>query len=131
VKVLSIEIRARRPLGVGVSGLGLLAALPPDAAQRMVARNAARLGAIGIEPGVLLERAATVRRQGHAYTPVGVVPGTRAVAVPVCAAAGATVAGLAVATITGRLPATRLPEAIRAMTEAARGIGERLGPVQR
>jgi DNA-binding IclR family transcriptional regulator len=126
VKVLSIEVGARRPLGVGVSGLVLLASLPPETGAQVVARNAARLAALGVEPDALLERAAVARRQGHAYAPVGLVPGSRAVAVPVRDAQGATVAGLAIATITGRLPASRLPEVIRTMTEEARLIGERL-----
>lgn len=45
IKVLSIEIGARRPLGVGVSGLVLLAGLPFDEAQAVVRRNARRLRA--------------------------------------------------------------------------------------
>lgn len=131
VKVLSIEIGARRPLGVGVSGLVLLASLPPEDAHAVVARNATRLTVLGVTPQGLLERAATVRRQGHAYAPVGVVPGSRAVAVPVRDRAGATVAGLAIATITARLPASRLPELIRTMTEQAHLIGGRLAPPRR
>jgi DNA-binding IclR family transcriptional regulator len=127
VKVLSIEVGARRPLGVGVSGLVLLAALPQAEAGQVVRRNASRLKAVGVDPAQLLERAAAARTQGYAYAPVGVVPGSRAVAVPVRNAEGQTVAGLAIATITGRLPATRVAEVVKAMIEEAERIGRRLG----
>jgi DNA-binding IclR family transcriptional regulator len=131
VKVLSIEIGARRPLGVGVSGLVLLAAMPRREAAQVVERNDARLRGLGVDPSTLLERADAVRRQGHAYAPVGLVPGSRALAVPVRDAAGATVAGLAIATITPRLPASRVPEVVRAMTGQALLIGERLSALRR
>lgn len=123
VKVLSIEIGARRPLGVGVSGLVLLASLPPDEATEVVQRNARRLEALRIDPAELLARAVRVSRDGYAYAPVGVVPGSRAVAVPVCLADGRTVAGLAIATITERLPDARVETVVGQMRERARLIG--------
>src|SRR6218665_1283782 len=104
VKVLSIEIGARRPLGVGVSGLVLLASLQPDEAA---------------EAGRRSERALHTRAQGNPYAPAGVVPGSRAVAVPVRMADVRTVAGLASATITERLPAERVPVVVAQMKEQA------------
>ncbi|MET3391602.1 DNA-binding IclR family transcriptional regulator [Variovorax sp. 1140] len=123
VKVLSIEIGARRPLGVGVSGLVLLASLPPAEAAEVVERNVRRLEALRIEPAELLARAVRVSRDGYAYAPVGVVPGSRAVAVPVRLADGRTVAGLAIATITERLPDARVETVVAQMHERARLIG--------
>jgi DNA-binding IclR family transcriptional regulator len=95
VKVLSIEIGARRPLGVGVSGLVLLASLPADEAADLVRRNTRRLEALHVDPAELLERAVRTRAQGYAYAPLGVVPGSRAIAVPICLA-GAQAAELAI-----------------------------------
>lgn len=131
VKVLSIEIGARRPLGVGVSGLVLLASLPYDEATEVVARNQRRLQALRIDPAELLDRAARTRVQGYAYAPVGVVPGSRAVAVPVCLADGRTVAGLAIATITERLPDARVPLVVAAMRERAALIGAQAAELAR
>src|SRR6218665_1306035 len=62
VKVLSIESGAGRPLGVGVSGLVLLASLQPEEAAEVVRRNARRLQALHIDPAELLERALRRRR---------------------------------------------------------------------
>lgn len=126
VKVLSIDIGARRPLGVGVSGLMLLAALPQDEARDVVRRNGQRLQAMQIDPDELLRRADTARQQDYAFAAVGVVPGSRAVAVPVRNPEGRTIAGIAVATITDRLPESRLPEVVRAMAEQAASITARL-----
>ena len=131
VKVLSIEVGARRPLGVGVSGLVLLASLPFEEASEVVRRNARRLQALQIDPAELLERAARTRAQGYAYAQVGVVPGSRAVAVPICVADGRTVAGLAIATITERLPDQRLPAVVAQMQERAAQIGAQAAELAR
>src|SRR6218665_2369641 len=72
VKGLSIEMGARGALGVGVSGLVLLASLQPEEAAEVVRRNARRLQALRIDPAELLERALRTRAQGYAYAPVGV-----------------------------------------------------------
>ncbi|MEZ2295098.1 IclR family transcriptional regulator [Variovorax sp. RCC_210] len=131
VKVLSIEIGARRPLGVGVSGLVLLASLPADEAADVVRRNARRLEALHVDPAELLERAVRTRAQGYAYAPVGVVPGSRAVAVPICLADGRTVAGLAIATITERLPDARVQGVVEQMRARARLIGAQAAELAR
>ena len=131
VKVLSIEVGARRPLGVGVSGLVLLAALPAEEADEVVRRNARRLQALRIDPAELLERAVRTRARGYAYAPIGVVAGSRAVAVPICTAEGHTVAGLAIATITERLPEERLSKVVALMKERAALIGAQAAELAR
>ncbi len=123
VKVLSIEVGARRPLGVGVSGLVLLASLAPEEAAELVLRDSRRLQVLHIDRSDLLERAMRARQQGYAYAPIGVVPGTRALAVPVCVSDGRTVAGLAIATITERLPDERIAQVVAQMRESAAMIG--------
>jgi DNA-binding IclR family transcriptional regulator len=126
IKVLSIEVGARRPLGVGVSGLVLLAALPFDEAQAVVQRNARRLQALQLDPAELLERAALARVRGYAYAAPGVVPGTCALAVPVCTADGRTVAGLAVTAIRDRMTEERVPRIAELLGEHARRIAQQV-----
>jgi DNA-binding IclR family transcriptional regulator len=131
VKVLSIEIGARRPLGVGVSGLVLLASLPYAEAVEIVRRNTRKLQAMHVDPNELLERAARARELGYAFAPVGVVPGSRALAVPVCLGDGRTVAGLAIATITERLPEERVQSVVLQMKERANLIGAQAAEIAR
>ncbi|WP_295853834.1 IclR family transcriptional regulator [uncultured Xylophilus sp.] len=123
IKVLSIAVGARRPLGAGVSGLVLLGALPPADAAAIVLRNAPRLQALGIAPDQLLQRAAAAAAHGYAYAAVGVVPGSRAVAVPVRASDGRVLAGLAVAAITERLPDDRVQPLAACLAALATQIG--------
>ncbi len=129
IKVLSIEIGARRPLGAGVSGLMLLAGLPPDEARQIVRRNGQRLAQLGIDGAALLARAEQARTLGYAFAPNGVVPGTRAIAVPVRRQDGRTVAGIALTATSDRLPDERLPLLVARMSERARLIAERLDEI--
>jgi len=131
VKVLSIEIGARRPLGVGVSGLVLLASLQEPEAAEVVGRNAHRLQALHIDPAGLLAGLTHIRKQGYAYAPTGVVLGSRAIAVPIRLADGRTVAGLATATITERLPKDRVQSIVSQLTERAELIGAQAGELTR
>ena len=131
VKVLSIEIGARRPLGIGVSGLVLLASLSEAEAVEVVGRNAHRLDAHQIDPVGLLAGLAQTRKQGYAYAPTGVVPGSRALAVPIRLLDGKTVAGLAIATIIERLPKDRVQTIVKHLTERAELIGTQLQELTR
>ncbi|PLP96498.1 IclR family transcriptional regulator [Cupriavidus pauculus] len=126
VKVLSIDVGARRPLGVGVSGLVLLASKPDDELKAIVKRNAKRLAALKVDPVDLMERAHEARKQGYGYTAKGVVQGSRAVAVPVFDGSGAVVAGIAMATITERLPASRLSATVIEMQKQAEMLRQRI-----
>lgn len=124
VKVLVIEVGARRPLGVGVSGMVLLAALPDDEIDGIMLRNDSRLRGLGIAPDTLRQRVAQVRERGFAFAPNGIVPHTRALAVPVHTATGEVIAGLAVTAISSRLPERRVQALVGAMRERASAIGE-------
>jgi DNA-binding IclR family transcriptional regulator len=59
------------------------------------------------------------------------VPGSRAVAVPICLADGRTVAGLAIATITERLPDARVQGVVEQMRARARLIGAQAAELAR
>lgn len=131
VKVLSIDVGARRPLGAGVSGLVLLSSRTDGEIQAIVQRNARRLAALKVDPAALIERAHEVREQGYSYTAKGVVQGSRAVAVPVYDGTGAVVAGIALATITARLPASRLSPVIQEMQKQAELLRQRIAEIGR
>lgn len=65
VKALLLDVGGRRPVGTGASSLAMLAAMPADQAERLLAGNVRRLAAIG-EPPVaqLMERVAQARVDG-------------------------------------------------------------------
>lgn len=131
IQVLSIDVGARRPLGIGVSGVALMSCLPEDEAQAIVQANDRRLAFHGITPQVLLARVGTARDEGYAYTSTGVMSHTRAVAVPVLSDASAPLAALTITAMMDRLTPERLPEVVEAMREQARGIGHQYSEMLR
>lgn len=131
VKVLSIEVGARRPLGVGVGGLALLAFLAEGEAAAIIKGNEQRLARHKLAPAKLIERVRLTRARGYAYTEVGVVPGTRAIAVPVLDQAHEPVAAISIAATTERLPAARVATLVDLMKEQAGLIQRRLLEISR
>jgi len=131
VKVLSIEVGARRPLGVGVGGLVLLSFLPEEEAASIIKANELRLAQHKISVARLTERLKATRTKGYAYTDVGVVLGTRALAVPVFNQAHEAVAAISVAAIADRLSAARLPALVSLMQQQAGLISRRLAEISR
>lgn len=126
VKVLSIEIGARRPLGVGVGGLVLLSYLPRTESATIIRANEQRLERHGLSVARLNERVRNTRAKGYAYTESGVVRGTRAVAVPVFDPSGVAVAAISIAAIADRLASARLASLVTLMTQQAVLISRRL-----
>lgn len=131
VKVLAIDVGVRRPLGVGIAGVMLLASLPPAEADHICAMNAARLPADGPSMATILARVATARRDGYAYAEIGVMQGTRALSVPVFNADGTAIAAITVAALADRLAESELPRLVDAMRRKSALVTRRLADVQR
>jgi DNA-binding IclR family transcriptional regulator len=131
VKVMSIEVGARRPLGVGVGGLALLAFLPEKECAAIIKSNAQRLAQHALSAGKLQERVRATRARGYAYTPVGVMRGTSALSVPVLDKSGEPVAAISVAAIASRMPQQRVAELVSLLGEQARTISMRLAEIGR
>src|SRR5690606_17390387 len=100
---------ARRPLGVGVSGVAMLAAMPPTEALGIIEANAVRLDRYGLDGAALADAVRLARERGYAFAPNGIVRSTRAVAAAVLDGAVQPVAAISVAGMANRLTATRLP----------------------
>ncbi|MCE8040159.1 MAG: IclR family transcriptional regulator [Halomonadaceae bacterium] len=130
VKVLSIEVGARRPLGVSVSGLVLLAFADPDDSEEVILGNEQRLASHGLDLSEVRRRINETRSLGYAYSQVGVVPGTRALALPIFDANQQLVASVAVSALADRLSPERLASLIPLIRHQAELIAKRLGEVQ-
>ncbi|CAM3490388.1 Glycerol operon regulatory protein [Bordetella sputigena] len=125
IQVLSIEVGVRRPLGVGVSGVALLASLPQKESDALVADNAARLAVLGEKPQDVVARVAVARATGIAHAPAGLMPGTSAVAVPVPGPHGKALGAVTVTAMANRLMPDRYGEVVRHMRQAAEAIARR------
>jgi DNA-binding IclR family transcriptional regulator len=107
IQVLSIEVGARRPLGVSSAGIALLAGLPKREADEIVELNQPRFGSYRVDKRTVVQLIQGGRRAGYALRLVGIVPGTRSISVAVSDRNGAAVAALTVSAIARRLPPRR------------------------
>ena len=130
VKVLSIEVGARRPLGISVSGLVLLAFAEDADVDEVLLGNEQRLTSYGLELDAVRRRITEIRSLGYAYSEVGVVPGTRALALPVFDAEGQLVASVAVSAMADRLSPERLATLVPLIRRQTELIAKRLSEVQ-
>ena len=110
VKTLVVDVGTRRPLGIGIAGLALLAALPDAEMRQVIADNAARYPAFGTTAAAMLEAARAARRRAYASGPVSGVDGVRAIALPVPDRHGQPVASMAVAAVASRMTRAREAE---------------------
>lgn len=131
VQVRALDIGARRPLGVGVAGVMLLACLPEDEAAELVRANAQRFVPFQLAPARLLERVKVARAKGYAYAEGGIIKGTSAIAVPVFGAERQALAAISVAAIADRLPSSRAAGVAAQMCVQAELISRRLSNTAR
>lgn len=123
IQVMSVLVGARLPLGVGVGGLAILAFLPEREIEEVLQKNAARVARRQLTVAQLRERLREVRRDGHAFTEAGVVPGTHVLAVPVFDANRQPLAALSISAMAARLPATRAHALLPLLTNEAQRLG--------
>lgn len=127
VKAFAVDVGTRRPLGVGASGVALLAGMGPEQAERALAAIRQRL-AVFPRAGEarIREAVAAARRDGYALSDELVVKGVRAVAVCIRDSHGAPLAGISIAAINERMPDSRLPEIARILRGHASRIERRI-----
>ena len=130
IKVLAIDVGVRRPLGVGVAGVMLLAALSEEKADQICNVNAERLRPDGSSMEVIRTRIRLARKNGFAYAESGVLQGTRALAVPVFDPDGEVTAAMAVAAMADRLAEAELPRLVAALRQKAELVSVRLGELK-
>lgn len=108
VQILSVQVGARQPLGVGAAGLALLAALPGDEAEAAIHAHGvvlARYGGMTPERLELLVR--NTRERGWSVVGNHAVQGALGVGRAVCDAERQPVAGISVAASTDRMTRQR------------------------
>jgi DNA-binding IclR family transcriptional regulator len=120
IRTLSLEVGDRRPLGVGSGSLALLAWLPDGEIEDIVERNR---GWLGRYPGFTKSYVSTIvaetRRYGFSFVDERIIPGMRAIGVPVLGNDGRPLAALSLAAITARVSGDRVNELVALLkTEA-------------
>ncbi|MCP4618847.1 MAG: IclR family transcriptional regulator [Bradyrhizobium sp.] len=132
IQVLSIEVGARRPLGVSSAGVAILAALPAPEMRKIVAANEARFAAYRSNSSTVLAQIAAARRRGYNMREVGLVQGTKSISAWIKTADGRPAAAITVSAVRSRLGPRREQEVAEILLNAAREIELELrsaGPV--
>lgn len=122
IQVLSIEVGARRPLGVSSAGVAILAALPAPEARRIVAANAVRFEPYRATSSAVLGRIQAARRRGYGIADIGLVQGTKSISAWIRNPEGAPVAAITLSAIRNRLGPRRETEAAEALLAAAHAV---------
>jgi len=133
IKILTLDIGHRRPLGVGSGSLALLAFLPVDEREQVLTRHGASDTPNLPEADALRADIAATREQGYALNPGRIIAEMTGVAVPVLEQTGASqaprvLAALSVAALRSRLSGPRLHEVVAALQQAARALSAALAP---
>ncbi len=126
IQVLSIEIGARRPLGVSSAGVAILAALPAQEARRIVAANEARFVAYRTNMSAVLAQVTAARRRGYNLREVGLVQGTKSISTWIKTADGRPAAAITVSAVRSRLGPRREQEVAEILLNASREIEREL-----
>ena len=126
IQVLVIEVGARRPLGVSSAGLAILSRLEPAEAKRIIHRNAPRFAPYRVSEVKILEQLAGARARGYFCSDPGLVPGTRALSVPILGGEGLPLGALTVAAVRQRMRPSREAELRELLARYCERIADRL-----
>jgi DNA-binding IclR family transcriptional regulator len=122
IQVLSIEVGARRPLGVSSAGVAILAAMPAAEARKIVLANETRFGPYRADTATVLGQIQLARRRGYNLRDVGLVQGTKSLSVWIRTPDGQPAAAITLSAIRNRLGPRRAIEVADVLVATARAI---------
>lgn len=131
VKILTVDVGMRRPLGMGAGNIAILSFLADEEADRIISANLDEL-AIYAAPDIDLDRdllwrlVRETRQQRYAFVRDLFVPGMSAVGMPILGSDGEPVGALSVAAITGRLHDARRAAVVADLEREVRVVESRL-----
>lgn len=124
IQVLSIEVGARRPLGVSSAGVAILAAMPAQDARKIVAANEKRFEAYRTDVATVLSGISAARRRGYNMREIGLVQGTKSISTWIKTPDGRPAAAMTVSAVRTRLGPRREQEVVEVLLREARVIEE-------
>lgn len=122
----TIDVGVRSPLGIGATGIALLASMPPPQADRIVDASERALAQYPASLPRIRAAVTHARRNGYALSDGTVLRGVRGVAMTVRNGGGKVVASVGVAATAARIGETRIPELLTSLRSGVRQIEKRL-----
>ena len=123
IKIFTLAVGDRRPLGIGAGSMALLSAFPEPEIRRIVSSQAPRLASHG-EPDAksFLARVIKAKRLGYVLRDLPNYEGIRAVGIPVLDFEGVPIAALSISTLAARLTGARFDERLQLLRQHAEAI---------
>lgn len=113
IKALTLEVGARRPLGVGAGGLALMLPLSDDAIEDIARANATRLQAFNrLTVPALLKMLRRSQQLGYALNDTHITAGATTLALPIVSRHGHPFASISMAAISSRMSQQRQLELV-------------------
>jgi len=129
VKALTLDIGARRPLGVGAGSLALVLTFPPEEIERVIAANTMSYGAYGhFTPERLRAALVRSRRAGYAINDEDVMDGVSGIGLGIRPDGHSpALAAISISGITTRISGARRKDLATLLRQSVRGLERRLG----
>ena len=123
IKANVVAMGDRRPLGASAAGICILASLPPDEAEALIAANAPALARFcKLDAAALRAHVAAVRPSGHLVGRDLVMEGVAAIGMAVPAPHGRPYLALSVSAIGARIPEARVAALVQQLRAAVNDI---------
>ena len=126
IKTFTLEIGMRRPLGVGIGSVAILAALPDEDIRHIIASNAPRLPEYGLTPNSLLAQVKKAQKLGYAVRETPSLAGVRSIGQALRNRSGVPFAALSVSAISSRMNEKRVAELAALLKNETRSIEKQL-----
>ena len=123
IRVVTLRVGSRRPLGIGAGGLAILAALPATEREQLLPEIQKEIEANWqFSRQALLRSITEARKAGHALIRNRVTPGVSAIGLAFSDLTGRTVGAISIAAVNDRLNARRIPALTLMLTQAVKQI---------
>lgn len=122
VKALTVNVGARRPLGVGSGPLAILMALGDEEIARILECQRAERLEFGLDDAKLLASLAAARRQGYTRSNVNILPDMDSVGIPILGESGAPVGAISIAAVSSRMTPDRRESVAALIRDSIRTI---------
>jgi DNA-binding IclR family transcriptional regulator len=127
IQAMPVEVGNRRPLGIGSGALAVLATLPSEDVDAVLARNASRYRRYGTTPERVRASVEATRARGFAVTSGRIVARFRGVAVAIGNGVGGIPVALSVIAIEERLDVRRIDKAVSLLQREEKALRSTLG----
>jgi DNA-binding IclR family transcriptional regulator len=127
IRVITIEVGSRRPLGQGAGGLAILAAIPLEEREHTITRISSRYGTHkSLQERPLRNAIANCQRHGYSLIRSQVTLGTTAMGVAILDTLDNPIAAISVAAVDSRMSASRIELLSRQLQSTASSIRDAL-----